>query len=380
MRVANIVEEARVGGPQRRIAAVAAGLELGGVETVVVGPEVNSDGFRRLLSDSGVAYIALPFHGLARSLRSLAVYGLYFFPEMWKLSKVLRRGRFDLVHVSGGSWQIKGVLAGRLARIPTVWHLNDTNQPLPVRVVFRLVSALVPTSFIVSGRRVRDYYLSRRSLAGRSVVEIRPPVDTDVFDPDRVEPESRLAKRGCPLVVVLGSVNPGKGTEMFIELAGLVAEVVPAVEFWIVGPTHDTQVKYRVRLEKLIEEKELSSRVHFFGAVSEPASALAAADIVVCTSRFESGPMVVWEAMSMAKPIVSTDVGDVRLMVEANNAGFVVPVGAAAAAAGKVAELLGDEIARRDMGRRGREVAREQLGLEKCVADHLRAYEQAAGC
>ena len=50
--------------------------------------------------------------------------------------------------------------------------------------------------------------------------------------------------------------------------------------------------------------------MNLFFIIDEP-SFLKSGDIFVYTSISESGPMAVWEAMAMGKPIVTTDVGSV---------------------------------------------------------------------
>ena len=49
-------------------------------------------------------------------------------------------------------------------------------------------------------------------------------------------------------------------------------------------------------------------------------------DVYVCSSKAESSPISVWEAMSMAKPIVSTSVGDVPLYVQNEHNGYIVEI------------------------------------------------------
>ena len=47
-------------------------------------------------------------------------------------------------------------------------------------------------------------------------------------------------------------------------------------------------------------------------------------NVYICSSKAESSPISVWEAMSMSKPIVSTDVGDVSKYVKNNYNGFII--------------------------------------------------------
>ena len=49
-------------------------------------------------------------------------------------------------------------------------------------------------------------------------------------------------------------------------------------------------------------------------------------DVYICTSKAESSPLSVWEALSKGIPIVSTDVGDVPLFVQNNINGYILPI------------------------------------------------------
>ena len=63
-------------------------------------------------------------------------------------------------------------------------------------------------------------------------------------------------------------------------------------------------------------------------------------DFYVCSSNAESSPISVWEAMSMQKAIISTDVGDVPLYIKDGHNGFVVGVGESEKLCCKLEELI----------------------------------------
>ena len=77
MRVANIIEEGRLGGPQIRIMNVAKALK-GKVETTIIMPQMNSDKFRSYCDDQGLLYKALPLKQISKSLKAVLVYIITF--------------------------------------------------------------------------------------------------------------------------------------------------------------------------------------------------------------------------------------------------------------------------------------------------------------
>lgn len=375
MIVANIIEDGRLAGPQIRIAEVAACLRAYGVETIVLLPRAESALFRERLELRGVRYQALSLHRPARRLWEFARYALSFPWEVYAIYKQLRSKNYDLVHCSGGAWQIKGVIAAKLARRRVLWHLNDTRTPLVIRVVFYLLARLA-NGFVVAGSRVRGYYATYLP-PKRPVWEIQAPVDCVAFDPDCDAPGEPLAGPGLKILSV-GNVNPLKGFEYIIRVADMLTRRgVTNADFFIAGPIFGSQEWYAKQLKGEIAQLQLEN-VRFLGAVADTRSALKSADIYVCTSVAEASPTSVWEAMAMGKPIVSTDVGDVSRFLS-GDAGLVVPPRDVGAIADAVGQLAADADLRTRLGSNARRVATERLDLRWCVERHLDVYRRLSG-
>src|SRR3989339_2017157 len=66
LKAANLIEEGRWGGPQKRITLVATALNDHAIETTVLLPWRDSERFRQALDSAGVAWKALPLHRLGR--------------------------------------------------------------------------------------------------------------------------------------------------------------------------------------------------------------------------------------------------------------------------------------------------------------------------
>lgn len=377
LRVANIIEEGRMGGPQLRI-VLAADAMRNEVETVVVMPDgPESDAFRRRCDRAGIAYVMLPLDRLSRSAYGVLRYGVTFPLQVMRLARLLRRENVDVVHVSGGAWQYKGVIAGRLAGKRVLWHLNDTSMPGVVRWIFRLLSPLAH-GFIFASRRSEDYYRGWLRVQ-RPTFWLPAPVDTDLFAPgDRAAvvvggPDD--AWNGRLLVSTVANINPIKGLETLVRVAAAVSRERSDVTFLVVGPVFDSQRAYYRRILSLIEELDISN-VEFHGAVEDPRPLLERSDIYLCTSIAESSPLSVWEAMSMGKPIVSTDVGDVGLYVEPD-AGVLAPAGDAEGLAAHVLGLAADPGWRARAGARAREKAIAHLDVHRCGERHVAVYREA---
>jgi glycosyltransferase involved in cell wall biosynthesis len=92
----------------------------------------------------------------------------------------------------------------------------------------------------------------------------------------------------------------------------------------------------------------LGNRVTFTGSLVNPYPWIAALDVFTLTSRWESFPLVVLEAMTLGVPVVAFSVGDVPYQI--GDAGRLVSEQDSVAAANEVMSLLRDRTARSILG------------------------------
>jgi len=378
MRVANVIEEGRLGGPQIRIISVANKL-LGKVETIVYLPKENSLDFRNQCDAAGISYQSIRLTRITKELRVL-VRCLFFFPaEVFNLYRTLKKENIVVVHVSGGCWQFKGVLAGKLAGKKVIWHLNDTYSPKVIRCLFSFLNHLAD-SFIYASVRTKEYYSPLISIKKKGFV-IPAPVDIDKFFPNREYPEdaSLIDSWSSKIVIgVVANINPIKGLELFIEVAAELNKVSSNYHFVVVGPVYNSQKNYFSTLSSLCVSKRIKN-IEFVGGRSDVRAILKRFDIYVCSSVAESSPISVWEAMSMSKPIVSTDVGDVPLYVKDNYNGFIVNNRDLKLMVDRISYLAINDDERIKLGANSRMVIEENLQVSVCAEKHLSAYREMLG-
>jgi glycosyltransferase involved in cell wall biosynthesis len=376
--VANIIEDGRLGGPQIRILEIARQLQKkdSQIHTVVIFPYEDGKDFRQLLDNAGVEHIQLPLHRLSRGKEYVKRYLLFFPYEIWLLFRVLRKHRFDVVHVSGGSWQYKGLIAGRMTGCKVLWHFNDTRMHPLLRFVCGILARLFADGFIVSGKRVKAYYIENM-IAGtaKPVFEIQAPVDCTVFSPENLDSDPKISSHSGINIVSVGNINPWKGFEYFLYAAMKLNKKYSFLHYQVVGPCFNSQKKYFRRLEKIRQDSGLKNFT-FYGNCTDVRNVLQSADIYLCSSIAEASPISVWEAMAMGKPVVAADVGDIGRFIKDGYNGFIVPPEDFSAMADKIAMLVDDADLRKTFGKRARETALGCLDAKRSVQGHCNAYKQ----
>ena len=184
----------------------------------------------------------------------------------------------------------------------------------------------------VSAALKRD--MAALGLPDEKIVVHYTGVDLDGFRPvDRAAAKAALGVEG-PLLISIGHLNAHKGQE--IALAAL-AQIPDATLFLVgAGPEHGN-------LEREAKAKGLAARVRFLGVLphDELPAVLAAADAMVLPTLTEGLANVWVEALACGTPVVTSDVGGAREVIDRPEAGRLVARDPAAVAAA-VNALLAD--------------------------------------
>jgi glycosyltransferase involved in cell wall biosynthesis len=124
-------------------------------------------------------------------------------------------------------------------------------------------------------------------------------------------------------ILHMGSIEARKGQDILLKAIKLLPkEYAVIIRVRFVGRVYESDFAARLK-----EESKNMEQIIWEGNVSrgEVTKYMNETDIFVCTSRDETGPLVVLEAMSCGKAIISTDVGSVKDMLDNGNVGYVIP-------------------------------------------------------
>jgi glycosyltransferase involved in cell wall biosynthesis len=176
-----------------------------------------------------------------------------------------------------------------------------------------------------------------------------------------------LPVRGM-LVGACGAANHGKGVDLWLEMVARVASGAADLEPHFVWIGADAPMNF----DEWATDHDLRQRVKFTGSLKNPYPSLSALDVFTLTSRADSFPMVVLEAMHLGRPVVAFAVGDVPNQI--GDAGRLIPPLDVGGAAEAVIDLLRDTNECRRLGDEATARARDHFP----VADFAMTVQRIA--
>ncbi|MDR8389779.1 GT4 family glycosyltransferase PelF [Aliifodinibius sp. S!AR15-10] len=208
---------------------------------------------------------------------------------------------------------------------------------------------------------------------GGSDDKIRPiinGVDINKFKPlneaDKISYER-------PTVVALANLFPLKGIETMIKTCRRVREDIPEVQFLLYGDT-TVDEEYTQKCKKLVKELNLEHHFYIKGFHDNPTEVYNKGDISILTSISEGAPYTVLESMSCGCPVVATDVGGVREVLE--RCGIICRSGAVEELAEGVTKLLKDDLFRKVLGEESRRIVLSNFTAKKTVDAYYEEYRK----
>ena len=375
-RILFVLDSLWVGGTERSLVEMLPRLDAAGFDSAVVCLRHRDEGVEHLVPTERVRFLeARGVLGGARGLRAL-----------------VRAERPTIVH--GALW--RSCLVSRLACVGlstlvvnSLVNAPYTEERLSDPAVRRWRYRLVQLLDLVTARFLVDrFHAVSESVAAaaRRTLRLRRSRITVIGrgrDPARLgaaSAERRLAVRSvlgippeAPVVLSIGRQDYQKGQELLVRaLAELRSVARPLL---VVAGREGNATE---SLRRTIDEVGAEAWVHLLGHRDDVPDLLAASDVFAFPSRFEGYPGAVLEAMALGVPVVASDIGPVREIVEHGRTGLLAESGSVESLRDALSRALADRKLAGELAANAVQVFRERHTIEAVAARMVAFYRELA--
>lgn len=302
----------------------------------------------------------------SKRLRRLTLYRT----ERQRIVRSIRRANPDLVHVQGQNWYAVAALAAGYPTLVTL-HGMARKEALIVdrrsalleqlsRGIRGLFNAQFETRTLAQARHivVISPYV-RECIEGRTeahLYEAPNPVDGAFLDLEPREVPGR--------VLFVGLISPRKALHHLLEAVLIVRSRRPHVRLHVVGMEQDKG--YARTLRSFVSDHGLDENVRFVGFVEHDQllGEYSECSVLALTSREETSPLAIQQAMAAGKAVVATRAGGVPYLVRDGVDGCLVEQGDVPQLASALDSLLGDDARRQRLGAAAKRSAQERFRAE----------------
>ncbi|GAB5492941.1 MAG: hypothetical protein Phog2KO_31560 [Phototrophicaceae bacterium] len=321
-----IISQLNISGPALQSVLLTAELQKMGYDCILVGSQgLNAeDSLEYIAEDYDINPILIP------EFRYRYPWGAI--PALWKLYKLMREIKPDIVHTHNPRGGFLGRLVARLAGVPVVVH---TLHEYPFRGYYNQLSTIIfiymerfgayfSDSIITLSQSLRQALAETYGIARPSRITVLPlGFNLQSFAETKrhqgVFRQQWQIPDDVPLVGIIGRLLPVKNHRLFLESAVAVQKAIPNVCFVIVGDGVE-----RENLEAYADKLGLSAHVIFTGWQQQMELVYSDLDVLVSSSLNEGTPVPIMEALSATCPVVATDVGGLADLLDNGTLGELV--------------------------------------------------------
>ncbi len=379
IRVLHIITRMIVGGAQENTLLSVVGLDAMPEYDVTLLSGIDKGREGELLSQARETTNLIVLPEMGRSIDPFSDLAAF-----WKLYKLVKAGRYHIVHTHSSKAGVLGRLAAWLAGTPIIVHTLHSlvfhdYQPwivnrawwltkkicAPVTDYFISVSAVISEKAIAAGiakpEKFRTIY---------SGMELDWFLNAK-FDGDKVKREFDIPL-DSPVVGKIARLFSLKGHDQLMDAAPEIVKRVPNVRFFLIGD--GTLLEH---LQERARGYGILDNFVFAGLIDRTRipEMISAMDVVVHTSLREGLARVLPQALAMGKPCVSFDIDGAREVVINDHTGYLVEAFDSKGLADGIALLIEDPELRKQFGENGRLHVDPNFRAEKMVADISEVYQ-----
>lgn len=168
-------------------------------------------------------------------------------------------------------------------------------------------------------------------------------------------------EKGSSLIGAITTLEPRKGTDIFLDAAALLAGLREDIRFVVVGDGPELEA-----LKKKAIGLGIGKRTYFLGFRRDVAHILKSLDVVVIPNLSPGLPIILLEALASSKPVIITDVPGVREAVSDNEVEFV-PVKDPVAIDKAVRKVLSQRVFAGMKAQEGQKLVKDKFSVQQMM-------------
>jgi N,N'-diacetylbacillosaminyl-diphospho-undecaprenol alpha-1,3-N-acetylgalactosaminyltransferase len=308
--------------------------------------------------------------------------------SIFQLKRILKSIQPDLLHTFTVKPNIFGTFAGKMAGVPKIINLVEglgsfyVDNSFKSKIVRKVIENSYKISFSLSDKSVfvngddPKYLIEKEIIPEEKVVVIKSVgIDTESYRDEVVSAEKKRElkeelkiEENQKVIIMIARAILHKGTIDYYKSADILEE--RGYKFLFVGGL-DSGNKFGMSREFME-----SGAVEWLDFRDDIKELISISDLVVLPSYREGVPRTLLEAVSMSKPIITTDVVGCREVIKDGENGYLIPVESPEILAEKIETILTDRELYNKMSENSRKMAVEEFDIKNIVDQYMVLYRE----
>lgn len=296
---------------------------------------------------------------------------------------VRKRRQYQIVHTHlASSPAIVAVIAGEMLRKKVIVKFAGAGKTGDIGTAKGTFSGKYKLKFL---RKYTDFFVCPSEEVKKELIEYKFPekrmekipngVDIKKFSPVNKNIKEKLKGflnlPGNKIATFAGRLELGKGLEILLSAWQKIISLYPDAHLSILGKGSLKSI-----LQNKARELHIDKQVTFKGEVENVDEYFKASDIFILPSFAEGLSNALLEAMACGLPIVATNIGGTKEVIENDVNGILVEPKNPEELAQAISSLIRDEKRAQRLGRNAQKTVKESYSLDRISKKYIQLYSQ----
>lgn len=361
MKILFLVNHLNIGGITSYILNLSSGLKQRGHSIYIASSGL---GLLPKFKDLGIEYIPIPIKTKNELSPKIIL-------SAFKLSKVIKDNKIDIVHSHSRTTQVLGCLLDKLTGVK---HISTCHGFFKRRLARRIFPCWGRRVIAIS-EQVKEHLNNDFKVGLNRISLVYNGIDTDRFKrfsvSDKEKAKLSLGLRPGVVVGIVARLSDVKGHKYLIEAMKPVLGLYPDAQLLIAG-----EGKMKEELVRLTESLNIKKSVFFIPEALDTRTILAAMDIFVMPSLKEGLGLALMEAMASGLAVIGSRVGGIKTLITEAKNGLLFEPADTGGLKEAIITLLADPGKREALAKEAGEFIKNNFSKDKMALETERVYQE----
>jgi glycosyltransferase involved in cell wall biosynthesis len=286
------------------------------------------------------------------------------FGALFRLRSFVIKNKVTHIHAHSTSFYLAFLLKLILPSVKLIWHYHYGNNEILSKRRIMIFKIVIPffCGVIAVNQKLKFWIIN--NLKSKNVIYLPN------FPCESKELIGKTILQGNgKRILSVANLREDKNHFLLLEVAQKLKKTHPDWTFHLVGK--DFEDAYSSQIKKRIKEYNLENNVFLYGSKQDIATILGQSDIAILTSKSEGLPVALLEYGLNQKAVVVTNVGEIPMIIQNNENGFIVDSNNSDLFYNSLVALISDEKLRHDFGNALCKTIRTDYIADKVVEKYL---------
>jgi glycosyltransferase involved in cell wall biosynthesis len=307
-----------------------------------------------------------------------ALYCMVFEPiALPGIYNIIRHEKIDLVYTNTAV-NFSGAIISFITKKPHIWHIReiipgnpDLYSFLPNKLLFKLILKL-SNNIIANSEATASQFQYPGPL--NKIKVVYNAIDFNEFENPLPFPDIDGATQNDWLAVLVGSFQEGKAQDDAIQAVKIAKETIPNIKLLLIGEGNREHINH---LRKMAIELDIFDNVIFTGYRKDVPQILSCCKVLLIPSYIESFGRTAVEAMAAGIPVVGTNSGGLKEILQEGITGFIVPPRNPLELANKIIHLYNHPEQSQKIVENAKRIAKDKFNVNNCVHNIEKVFAES---